>query len=80
MMAAGETKRTEKPANRRRGFVPFHRCCDLLWPHRTGASLAPTSPLRRFLGQDLEKISNAIETGSTVVNPIFSFRGGRRFH
>ncbi|TIM37886.1 MAG: VOC family protein, partial [Mesorhizobium sp.] len=45
------------------------------------AGEAPAKPLPVLYSEDLEKILSAVENaGGTIVKPIFSFPGGRRFH
>lgn len=52
----------------------------------TGATLdsvkeAPAKPLPVLYSQDLEATLDVVESaGGTIVKPIFSFPGGRRFH
>jgi predicted enzyme related to lactoylglutathione lyase len=42
---------------------------------------APAKPLPVLYSQDLEATLDAVENaGGTIVKPIFSFPGGRRFH
>ena len=42
---------------------------------------APAKPLPVLYSQDLEASLDAVENaGGTIVRPIFSFPGGRRFH
>ena len=45
------------------------------------ATEAPAKPLPVLYSQDLEETVSAVESaGGTIVRPIFSFPGGRRFH
>ncbi len=45
------------------------------------SSEAPAKPLPVLYSQDLEDTLDAVENaGGTIVRPIFSFPGGRRFH
>ncbi|MCA0029742.1 VOC family protein [Mesorhizobium sp. B263B2A] len=45
------------------------------------AEEAPAKPLPVLYSRDLEKTLRAVESaGGTIVKPIFSFPGGRRFH
>lgn len=45
------------------------------------AADAPAKPLPVLYSEDLEETLGAVENaGGTIVKPIFSFPGGRRFH
>ncbi|MER9689264.1 VOC family protein [Mesorhizobium sp. M0139] len=45
------------------------------------AAEAPAKPLPVLYSQDLEATLDVVESaGGTIVKPIFSFPGGRRFH
>jgi predicted enzyme related to lactoylglutathione lyase len=42
---------------------------------------APAKPLPVLYSEDLEKTLGAVQNaGGTIIKPIFSFPGGRRFH
>lgn len=48
---------------------------------QTDGAEASTKPLPVLYSNDIEESLNAVETaGGTIVRPIFSFPGGRRFH
>ncbi|PDQ18572.1 glyoxalase [Mesorhizobium sanjuanii] len=45
------------------------------------AAVAPAKPLPVLYSEDMEETLEAVENaGGTIVKPIFSFPGGRRFH
>lgn len=48
---------------------------------KADAADAPAKPLPVLYSEDLEETLGAVENaGGTIVKPIFSFPGGRRFH
>ncbi|RWE94824.1 VOC family protein [Mesorhizobium sp.] len=57
---------------------PFRKA---LMGFQADAGEAPAKPLPVLYSEDLEETLGAVENaGGTIVKPIFSFPGGRRFH